>query len=134
MSGGRKWGGGREGAREDSPWEEVVALCRTVSGGGDRGQEQKDEEGKTESWGGGAGEQWLRAWWAGTKEEGGVEGQGLRTEPTSKRDNRLRCLLPTHTCQAAGGGGLTHLAASPRRLPLMSALGFGREPSPLGCA
>lgn len=43
MSGGRKWGGGREGAREDSPWEEVVALCRTVSGGGDRGQEQKDE-------------------------------------------------------------------------------------------
>lgn len=75
-----------------------------------------------------------KAWWAGSEEDGGVKGQGLRTELTSKRDNRLRRLLPTHTCQAAGGGGLTHLAASPRRLPLMSALGFGREPSPPGCA
>lgn len=89
---------------------------------------------KEKQGGWGTGEQRLRAWWAGAKEKGGVEGQGLRTELTSKRDNRLRRLLPTHTCQAAGGGGLTHLAASPRRLPLMSALGFGREPSPLGCA
>lgn len=43
--------------------------------------------------------------------------------------NGLTVLPPTPVRQA-GGGRLTHLAASPPRLPLMSALSFGRQPSP----
>lgn len=66
----------------------------------------------------------------------GLEGWGLRKGGNSEWDRLQRgtigwqSSLPPTPVRQAGGGRLTHLAASPPRLPLMSALGFGRQPSP----
>lgn len=70
---------------------------------------------------------------------GGVETQGGGNSEWDRFQRGTigwQSSLPPTPVRQAGGGRLTHLAASPPRLPLMSALGFGRQPSPPppGCA